>query len=110
LRRASSTTKGRVLHAKQSSLARRLGRRGPTGGGRYHRRRLAVGSRGLADDDRRPLRHVPSDAPGGYKLADYQAKWSNPYGMLDMSVAPGDTRRFDNKSFYIDDAPSRTSN
>ena len=35
-----------------------------------------------------------SDAAGGYSLADYQAKWSNPYGMLDMGVAPGDTRRF----------------
>ena len=51
-----------------------------------------------------------SDAPGGYTLADYQAKWSNPYGMLDMAVAPGDTRRFDNKSFFIDDAPFRTAN
>lgn len=51
-----------------------------------------------------------SDAPGGYTLSDYQAKWSNPYGMLDMGVAPGDTRRFDNKSFFIDDAPFRTAN
>jgi hypothetical protein len=51
-----------------------------------------------------------SDAPGGYTLSDYGAKWSNPYGMLDMAVAPGDTRRFDNKSFYIDDAPFRTAN
>src|SRR5215210_355013 len=51
-----------------------------------------------------------SDAPGGYTLADYNAKWSNQYGLLDMGVAPGDTRRFDNKSFYIDDAPFRTAN
>jgi hypothetical protein len=51
-----------------------------------------------------------SDAPGGYTLADYEAKWSNPYGLLDMAVAPGDTRRFDNKTFYIDDAPFRTAN
>ena len=27
-----------------------------------------------------------------------------------MAVGPGDTRQFDNKSFYIDDAPFRTSN
>ncbi len=51
-----------------------------------------------------------SDAPGGYTLSDYNAKWSNPYGMLDMAAAPGDTRRFDNRSFYIDDAPFRTAN
>lgn len=50
-----------------------------------------------------------SDAPGGYTLADYEAKWSNPYTLLDMAVAPGDTRQFDNRSFYIDDAPFRTS-
>src|ERR1041384_4537288 len=30
--------------------------------------------------------------------------------MLDMAVAPGDTRHFDNKSFFIDDAPFRTAN
>jgi hypothetical protein len=51
-----------------------------------------------------------SDAAGGYTLADYRAKWSNPYGLLDLAVGPGDTRQFDNKSFYIDDAPFRTSN
>lgn len=51
-----------------------------------------------------------SDAPGGYTLTDYGAKWSNPFLLGDMAVAPGDTRRFDNKTFYIDDAPFRTSN
>jgi Family of unknown function (DUF6081) len=51
-----------------------------------------------------------SDAPGGYTLSDYNAKWSNPYGMLDMAAGPGDTRTFDNKSFSIDDAPFRTAN
>ena len=50
-----------------------------------------------------------SDAPGGYTLADYAVKWSNPYGLLDMAVGPGDTRQFDNRSFSIDDAPFRTS-
>jgi hypothetical protein len=51
-----------------------------------------------------------SDAPGGYTLTDYGAKWSNPFLLGDMAVAPGDTRRFDNKTFYIDDAPFRTAN
>jgi hypothetical protein len=51
-----------------------------------------------------------SEAPGGYTLADYEARWSNPFGMLDMAVGPGDTRRFDNKTFFIDDAPFRTAN
>ena len=51
-----------------------------------------------------------SDALGGYTLADYEARWSNPYGLLDMAVSPGDTRRFDNRSFFIDDAPFRTAN
>lgn len=50
-----------------------------------------------------------SDAPGGYTLADYEAKWSNPYGLLDMAAGPGDTRRFDNRTFFIDDAPFRTA-
>jgi hypothetical protein len=50
-----------------------------------------------------------SDAPGGYTLSDYEAKWSNPYGLGDMAVAPGDTRRFDNRTFSIDDAPFRTA-
>ena len=50
---------------------------------------------------------------GGYTLADYYAKWSNgpggAYGLGDMGVAPGDTRSFADGSFYIDDAPFRTS-
>src|SRR5215208_6846090 len=45
----------------------------------------------------------------GYTLADYEAKWSNPYGVGDMGVAPGDTRSFADGTFYIDDAPFRTS-
>jgi uncharacterized protein DUF6081 len=50
---------------------------------------------------------------GGYSLSDYYAKWSNgpggAYGLGDMGVAPGDTRSFADGSFYIDDAPFRTS-
>src|SRR5215217_9045884 len=45
----------------------------------------------------------------GYTLADYEAKWSNPYGLGDMAEAPGDTRSFADGTFYIDDAPFRTS-
>ena len=48
----------------------------------------------------------------GDTLSDY-AKWSNgpggAYGLGDMGVAPGDTRSFADGSFYIDDAPFRTS-
>ena len=50
---------------------------------------------------------------GGYSLGDYYAKWSNgpggAYGLGDMAVAPGDTRSFADGTFYIDDAPFRTS-
>jgi Family of unknown function (DUF6081) len=46
---------------------------------------------------------------GGYSLSDYQSKWSNPYGLGDMGVSPGDTRSFADGTFFIDDAPFRTS-
>ena len=46
---------------------------------------------------------------GGYSLDDYNAKWSNIYGLGDMAEAPGDTRSFSDGTFYIDDAPFRTS-
>lgn len=46
---------------------------------------------------------------GGYSLSDYNTKWSNGYGLGDMGVAPGDTRSFADGTFYIDDAPFRTS-
>jgi hypothetical protein len=48
-------------------------------------------------------------APGGYTLSDYGSKWSNPYGLGDMGAPPSDTRSFADGSFYIDDAPFRTS-
>jgi hypothetical protein len=48
------------------------------------------------------------DSP--YKLANYQAKWSNIYGLGDMAVAPGDTRSFTGSAFQINDAPFRTAN
>jgi hypothetical protein len=50
-------------------------------------------------------------APGGYTLANYAAKWSNGFGLLDMdpSWPGGDTRSFADGTFYIDDAPFRGS-
>ena len=59
----------------------------------------------------RPTRTVYDSfsAPGGYTLADYNAKWSNPYGLGDMGIAPGDTRAFGDGTFYIDDAPFRSA-
>jgi hypothetical protein len=45
-----------------------------------------------------------------YSLADYNAKWSNPYGLGDMAVSPGDTRSFMDGAFTIEDAPFRTQN
>jgi hypothetical protein len=42
----------------------------------------------------------------GYSLADYQAKWSNPYGPGEMAVT--DTRSFKNGSFKVSAAPFRT--
>jgi hypothetical protein len=52
-------------------------------------------------------------AGGGYSTADYSAKWSNPYGLIDMgktcpdgvTPAHGDTRSFSGGAFHIDDAP-----
>jgi hypothetical protein len=53
------------------------------------------------------------ESTSGYTLADYAAKWSNPYGLGDMGAtcpltgapAHGDTRSFSSGSFHIDDAP-----
>jgi hypothetical protein len=51
-------------------------------------------------------------APGGYTLSDYNAKWSNGFGLGDMaatcadgSPAHGDTRSFGDGTFFINDAP-----
>jgi hypothetical protein len=53
------------------------------------------------------------EAPGGYALANYSTRWSNPYGLIDMGTtcpdgvtpANGDTRSFATGTFHIDDAP-----
>jgi uncharacterized protein DUF6081 len=47
-------------------------------------------------------------APGGYTLSNYAAKWSNIYGLGDMAAGP-DTRSFADGTFFIDDAPFRTT-
>jgi hypothetical protein len=42
----------------------------------------------------------------GYSLADYQQKWSNPYGLGEMAL--GDTRSFTKGAFKVSAAPFRT--
>lgn len=59
-----------------------------------------------------PVQKVVYDnfqAPGGYTLSNYAAKWTNTFGLGDMAAAPGDTRSFSDGTFYIDDAPFRTA-
>jgi hypothetical protein len=49
------------------------------------------------------------EAPGGYTLADYYAKWSNPFGLGEMDAsAHGDTRIFSNGTFSISAVPFLT--
>ncbi len=45
--------------------------------------------------------------PGGYTLADYSAKWSNPYGPGEM--ANDDTRSFGANSFHVSAVPYTTA-
>lgn len=47
------------------------------------------------------------EKPGGYTLADYQAKWANPYGLGEMAIA--DTRDFSGGAFAVSAAPFKTS-
>lgn len=44
----------------------------------------------------------------GYSLTDYQAKWSNPYGLGEMASTGGDTRTFAQGAFKISAVPFRT--
>lgn len=46
---------------------------------------------------------------GGYTIADYASKWSNPYGLGEMASASGDTRNFSNGRFNISAAPFLTA-
>jgi len=47
------------------------------------------------------------EATGGYTLADYYAKWANPYGLGEMAV--NDTRDFSAGKFAISAAPFQTA-
>jgi hypothetical protein len=49
---------------------------------------------------------VYDDFGDGYSLADYQAKWSNPYGPGEMAV--DDTRSFARGAFKVSAVPFRT--
>jgi hypothetical protein len=56
-------------------------------------------------------RQMYDDFGASYTIADYQAKWSNPYGLLDADPGNGNpaTRSFGRNGFSIDDAPFRGS-
>jgi hypothetical protein len=49
---------------------------------------------------------VYDDFEAGYSLADYQQKWSNPYGLGEMAL--GDTRSFSRGAFKVSAVPFRT--
>lgn len=72
---------------------------------------MLVGTTGTVEGASRAERVTVIDydsfgGSGGYSLADYQAKWSNPYGLGEM--ADGDTRAFGDGTFSIDAAPFTT--
>lgn len=72
---------------------------------------LLVGVAEARDDaSRRPrvtvIEYDSFEAPGGYTMSDYFAKWSNPYGPGEMGVE--ETRAFDNDRFSIEAVPFRT--
>jgi hypothetical protein len=48
---------------------------------------------------------VYDDFGAGYTLADYQEKWSNPYGLLEMDLS--DTRSFARGAFQVSAVPFR---
>jgi hypothetical protein len=46
------------------------------------------------------------EKPGGYTLADYATKWSNPFGLGDMAI--NDTRNFAGGALHVDAVPFQT--
>ena len=63
----------------------------------------------VADKPPAPARttvEVYDDFGSGYSLADYQEKWSNPYGLGEMAL--GDTRSFARGAFNVSAVPFRT--
>lgn len=49
----------------------------------------------------------PDSTP--YTIVDYAMKWSNPFGLLEMASAGGDTRSFKGGKFFISAVPFRTA-
>lgn len=70
---------------------------------------LVVASSASAEDRSRTtvVEYDSFEKPGGYTLTDYLSKWSNPYGIGEMTL--GDTRRFDNDTFFVGATPFRTA-
>ena len=73
---------------------------------------LVVGAASAASPRVTTLVYDNFEAPGGYTLSDYNAKWSNAFGLGDLaaacpdgSPAHGDTRSFADGTFFLDDAP-----
>lgn len=67
----------------------------------------AGGADALPSDTRVDVEVYDSFAkPGGYTMADYQQKWSNPYGPGEMALE--DTRSFEGNSFRVSATPFRT--
>jgi hypothetical protein len=56
--------------------------------------------------DKTVVKYDSFDRSGGYTLSDYYAKWSNPYGLLEMDPSVrSDTRNFSGGSFNVDATP-----
>ena len=74
---------------------------------------LALAAAAAADNGGSTVVYDSFSAPGGYTLANYEAKWSNIYGLGDMAAScldgtptlHGDTRLFGGGVFSIADAP-----
>jgi len=54
-------------------------------------------------DDTQTILYDTFEKAGGYTLADYQAKWANPYGLGEMDNV--DTRSFDGGAFSVSAVP-----
>ena len=68
---------------------------------------LMAGYGGLSQAQTEVIQYDDFQSPGGYTLADYQAKWFNPFGLGEMAIE--DTRTFEGGKLSIDAAPFQTS-
>lgn len=66
----------------------------------------AAGSTGAGHGAKTAVLYDSFEQSGGYTLADYAAKWSNPYGLGEMALT--DTRNFTGGRFNVSAAPFRT--